>query len=241
MVNNLNYKDALRRLKALENKSKAKVYQNFFKTGKGQYGEGDKFLGLSAPQVQTLSEEFTDISLDEVLKLLKGGFHEERALAMRVLVNKFKKSSEKQKKEIAKFYLKNSKSINNWDLVDVSAYKILGPYAEMVGTDFLFDLAKSDNLWQRRISIISTFYFINKKEFSLTFEISKILLGDREDLMHKAVGWMLREVGKKCGEQIEETFLIENYDKIQRTTLRYAIEHFEEGKRKKFLLGDVKK
>ncbi len=234
-----NFKNAISSLKKLENKEKAKVYKWFFKTGKGEYGEGDKFLGLSSSQIQNISEKFKDLSLGEVLRLLKGKYHEERMLGVRILVNKFKKSDELCKKEIAEFYLKNSKFINNWDLVDVSAYKILGPYAELAGNNFLFDLSGSKLIWERRMSIVATFHFIKKGQSDLTLRIARQLLGDGEDLMHKAVGWMLREVGKRCGENIEEVFLKKHYKIMPRTMLRYAIERFKEDKRKRYLLGQI--
>jgi 3-methyladenine DNA glycosylase AlkD len=235
----ISYKKAVSALKKFKNIEKIKVYQWFFKTGPGEYGEGDKFLGLSSFQIESISKDFNDLPLIEVLKLLKGIFHEERMLAVRILVNKFEKANAQDRIKIAKFYLKNSRFINNWDLVDVSAHKIVGPHVEAVGDTVLFDMARSKILWDRRIAIISTFHFIKKGSSDLTLKIAELLLGDKEDLMHKAVGWMLREVGKRCGVAIEEEFLMKYYKKMPRTMLRYAIEKFEEKKRKSYLLGKI--
>jgi len=219
-------------IKQLANKNQAKILQKFFKTGKGQYGEGDIFLGLKSNQIKEIAKKYKNISLKEIQKLLNSKFHEERMCALRILVYQYKKSQ--NKKEIFNFYLKNSKQINNWDLVDLSAPNIAGSYLLDKPKNILYKLAKSKNIWEKRIAIISTYSFIRVGEFEDTLKISKILLNDKHDLIHKAVGWMLREVGKK-NEKILKKFLKENYNKIPRTTLRYAIEKFEKNERKNWL------
>jgi 3-methyladenine DNA glycosylase AlkD len=197
----LNYKQAFYELNKLKNKSKAEVFRWFFKTGKGEYGEGDKFLGLTSPEIQKIAKKFTDLQLEDVKKLLLGKFHEERMLGARILVLKFEKGDESERKKIFDFYLLNSKLFNNWDLVDVSCYKILGPMVKSQGDDFLIKLSQSPNLWQKRISIVSTFFLIQKGKYDLTFKIARKLIDEKHDLLHKATGWKLREVGKRCGDE----------------------------------------
>jgi len=225
----------LRKIADLE---KAKLLQRYFKTGKGEYAEGDVFLGISVPEVRKVGMKHKSITLKETEKLLKSKIHEERFIALEILVMKFDSGNEKEKKEIYDFYLKNTKSINNWDLVDTSALYIIGKYLIGKKREVLYKLAKSKNLWERRISIISTAAFIVNKDFDDTFKISKILLTDKEDLIHKAVGWMLREVGKR-DLKAEETFLNKYYTNMPRTMLRYAIEKFPEAKRKDYLKGKI--
>lgn len=208
----------------------------FFKTGKGEYGEGDKFLGLSNPIAHKIVKDFSkDLSLNDLNKLIKGMFHEERLIALLILVEKFRSASELEQKKIFDFYLKHTKYINNWDLVDCSAHKIVGAYLNDKNRKILYKLAKSKNLWERRISVISTFYFINNKQTKDSLKIAKILIDDKHDLIHKAVGWMLREIGKKCGQEVEEIFLKQYYKTMPRTMLRYAIEKFNEKKRQFYL------
>lgn len=224
-------------IQSLENKEKAKIMQGFFKTGRGQYGEGDVFLGLTVPESRALAKKYSALSYEEIRLLLESKIHEERLIALLMLVNNYQKNKEKQE-EIYNFYLSNSKRINNWDLVDLTADKIMGNYLFDKPKDILYRLAKSENIWERRISIISTFHFIKNNSFDDTLSIAKILLGDKHDLIHKAVGWMLREVGKRDMEK-EEQFLKEHYKKIPRTALRYAIEKFPENKRQYYLRGKV--
>lgn len=231
-------------LKKLANLEKAKLLQGFFKTGKGEYGEGDVFLGVMVPQQRELVKKFwKDINLKEVGELLSSKFHEERLIALLVLVKRYEKLAE-ERKEIFDFYLKNTKQINNWDLVDLSAPNIVGRYILETGRENPFNngrlisLSHSDSLWERRISILATFYFIKNKRFVESLEIAKILLDDKHDLIHKAVGWMLREIGKK-DQKIEEDFLKKYYKKMPRTMLRYAIEKFDEKKRKMYLNGAI--
>jgi len=222
---------------------KAKLLQRFFKTGKGEYGEGDVFLGIVVPKQREIVKKFGDnLSIAHVQKLLNSKIHEERLIGLLILVSRYKKSSEKEKKFIFDLYLANSKKINNWDLVDLSAPNIVGDFLvdKKQEREILYKLAKSENLWEKRISIISCFAFIRNNEFKDALAIAEILLNDKHDLIHKAVGWMLREVGKR-NQKVEEDFLQENkkYKQMPRTMLRYAIERFEEGLRKKYLNGRI--
>jgi len=230
----------------LANKEIAEHSQRFFKTGKGEYGESDIFLGIRVPVLRKLVNKYRGISLEEVSKLLHSKFHEERLLAVLILVHLFKNRSGTLdesgtydgQKQIYNLYLDNIEFINNWDIVDISAGNIVGAYLHQKDKALLYRLVKSQNLWERRISIISTFYFIRQNEFDDTLKIAEILLNDKEDLIQKAVGWMLREVGKREIE-IEEEFLQEHYMKMPRTMLRYAIEKFPETRRKMYLRGEV--
>ncbi len=231
-----NFKEIVREIKNLKNPEKAKILSRFFKTGKGEYGEGDKFLGITVPlQRQLVGKYFEKLSLTEIASLLESSYHEERLIALLILVKKFENGSEKEKKKICQLYLKNIKQINNWDLVDLSAPNILGSFLLKKDRKILYKLARSKNIWERRIAIISTFEFIKNGEYKDTFELIALLLEDKEDLIHKACGWMLREVGKKCNEKTEENFLDKYYQQMPRTMLRYAIERFPENKRKKYL------
>lgn len=225
-------------INSLANEEKSKVYANFFKTGKGHYGEGDIFLGLTMAQQRNLSQKYINLSFSRIKELLKNKIHEYRLIGLLILVERYKRSNERDKENIFGFYLKNIKYVNNWDLVDVSADKIVGDFLFEKDKKILYDLANSKNLWEKRISIVATFDFIRKNEFQDTLVISEILLDDSHDLIHKAVGWMLREVGKKDQMKLEE-FLKFHYKKMPRTTLRYAIERFPEEKRKRYLLGNI--
>ncbi|MFY9226124.1 MAG: DNA alkylation repair protein [Blastocatellia bacterium] len=222
------------KLQALANKEDAKFAQKFFKTAPGQYGAGDIFLGIRVPQLRQLAKEYKNIELVEIVELLKSSFHEERALGLFILVLIFQKANETLQQEIYNLYLNNTSFINNWDLVDVSASHIVGKYLTNKDKDILYQLAKSNSLWERRISIIATYYFIKNNDFTDTLKISEILLKDKEDLIHKAVGWMLREVGKK-NLKAEEDFLAIHYKIMPRTMLRYAIEKFPENVRQQYL------
>lgn len=216
------------------NKKKAVILSNFFKTGKGQYGEGDVFLGISVPQQRKIALSFLDLSYSDLQKFLNSKYHEFRLIALLILVKKFKDSSESERKRVFDFYLKNLKNINNWDLVDLSSYNIVGAYLFDKNRKTLYDLAISKHLWSRRVAMVSTFYFIKNKDLNDVFKIAKILLNDKHDLMHKAVGWMLREAGKRDQVRLEK-FLLDNQKKIARTTWRYAIERFSPEKRYYFM------
>ena len=220
------------------NAAKAKVLMTFFKTGKGEYAQGDKFLGLTVPLQRSIAKQYHALSLKDLQVLLKSPWHEERLIALIILVMQFKKSDEKARRCIYEFYLKNTLAINNWDLVDLSAYHIVGAFLEDKDKTPLFDLAKSRVMWERRIAMVSCFHFIRLKQTQPALSIAKVLLKDPHDLMHKAVGWMLREVGKRASEAKLEEFLKANYDDLPRTALRYAIERFPEAKRQQYLKKD---
>jgi 3-methyladenine DNA glycosylase AlkD len=222
----------------LGNKQRAKVSQGFFKTGPGEYGKGDVFWGIKVPELRKLAKEYQDITTQEIKQLLKSSIHEERLLALLILVLTYSKGDETAKKRIYELYLKNTKFINNWDLVDGSAEYIVGDFLMDKSRKPLYSLAKSSDLWERRIAMMSTFHFIKRHEFSETLKISRMLLSGEEDLIHKAVGWMLREVGKRH-LPTEEKFLKEHYKKMPRTMLRYAIERFPESMRQRYLKGNV--
>jgi len=222
-------------LNKFADKKQAKNLQRYFKTGKGQYGEDDVFLGLRAAEIKLVARKYYQTAdLDIIQKLLHSVCHEDRVLALRILTYKFPKANETEQKKIYNFYLKNTTRINNWDLVDLSAPNIVGRWLLNHDRKILYKLARSKNLWERRIAIISTFTFIRAGQIEDTIKIAKILLSDQHDLIHKAVGWMLREVGKKNLPALEQ-FLKTHYYKIPRTMLRYAIEKFPEAKRKKYL------
>ena len=200
--------DELRReLDRLKNPKQAALLQRFFKTGKGEYGEGDVFLGISVPEQRKVAKRHAELSLVEIAQLLNSKLHEHRLVGLLILTQQFEKADEGMKKKIFGFYLKNSKKINNWDLVDLSAPRIVGAFLLDKDRKILYALAKSANLWERRISIISTLAFIVKGESKDALAIAEMHLKDRHDLIHKATGWMLREVGKRCGEEKLEEFL----------------------------------
>lgn len=218
---------------------RAQGVARFFKSGKGEYGEGDYFLGIKVPAITKVAKKNIDIGLDEVDVLLKNKWHEIRVLAVKILALKFgsKKTSDKKKSQIYKFYLKNTKNINNWDLVDISCHYVVGSFLlnrKAEAKRVLSKLAKSKNLWERRIAIISTYAFIRDNDLELTYDIADMLLYDEHDLMHKAVGWMLREAGKRDEDKLK-AYLTQKIEVMPRTALRYAIERFPESERKRFL------
>jgi 3-methyladenine DNA glycosylase AlkD len=227
-----------KRLRALGNKEQAAISQKFFKTGPGEYGEGDLFIGIRVPVLRKMAKEYFDLPNMELKSLLQSPVHEERLLALLIMVSKASGGTEDTKKSIYNLYLKNTQFINNWDLVDTSAEHIVGAYLRDKNKSVLYRLAKSDNLWERRIAIMATFHFIKQHEFSDTLRISKFLLSDQHDLIHKATGWMLREIGKRH-LQAEENFLRMHYQSMPRTMLRYAIEKFPEKKRQQYLKGKI--
>jgi len=233
MLNQLNNE-----LNKKANPEKAKILQRFFKTQKGQYGEGDIFLGLTVPEERKIAKEFIQLTIKEIKTLLNSNIHEKRSIAILILIEQYKKSSPHEKEIIFDFYIENSKQINNWDLVDLSAPNIVGDFLLEKPKDILYELAKSDNLWQKRISIISTYTFIKNNQFEDTLRIAEILLNDKHDLIHKAVGWMLRELGKR-NQELEEFFLQKYYKQMPRIMLRYAIEKFKEDKRQDYLKARI--
>jgi len=221
-------------LKNQANPEQAKTLLRFFKTGKGEYGEGDKFLGIKVPVSRKIAKQFKDLSFEEIQELLNSKIHEERLIALFILTEQYRKGNGEHKKVIYNFYLRNAKRVNNWDLVDLSAEKIIGAYLLDKDKKVLLRLAQSKNLWERRIAIMSTFHFIKNGFYDTTFAISDMLLKDEHDLIHKAVGWMLREIGNRNLAE-EEKFLKKNYKTMPRTMLRYAIEKFPEKKRQVYL------
>jgi 3-methyladenine DNA glycosylase AlkD len=226
--------DVRRELKKCSSKKTAKALQWFFKTGPGEYGEGDRFIGVKVPNIRAAVKKHSGISTKETTKLLKSKIHEERLAALLLLVLKFQAEDGAEKKKIFDIYLKNTRYINNWDLIDLSAPRIVGGFLMDRSRKKLYSLAKSKVLWERRIAALATFYFIDNNQFSDSLKIAAMLLNDKEDLIHKAVGWMLREIGKR-NLASEERFLKKHYKTMPRTMLRYAIERFPEAKRRRYL------
>ena len=224
-------------LNDIKNPEKVQVLQRFFKTGKGQYGEGDIFLGITVPESRKIAIKYSSLELIDIKSLLQSKIHEERLIALLILVHRYNTNIE-ERKNIFYFYLDNTNYINNWDLVDLSSHQIIGDFLKNKDRKILYQLVKSSNLWERRISIISTYAFIRNNNFEDTLKISEILLNDEHDLIQKAVGWMLREVGNR-NMNIEEEFLKKHYKSMPRTMLRYAIEKFPENKRRKYLNGKI--
>lgn len=222
---------------AHENKEKAQLLGRFFKTGKGEYAYGDRFVGLTVPQTRSIAKKYYQLSLNEIRQALQSPFHEVRLASLYVLVYQFTHGNEQKKKELCNFYVKYTPFINNWDLVDTSVYFIVGEYIFGCNGDvsILRRLVVSENLWERRMAMVACFAEIRRKEYLVTFEMARTLLTDSHDLIHKAVGWMLREVGKRCGERILRGFLDEYATSMPRTALRYAIERLDPLVRKKYL------
>jgi 3-methyladenine DNA glycosylase AlkD len=223
-------------LRKLANKKKAEQLQGYFKTGKGEYAEGDKFIGLTVPQVRAIAKKYKELPLTDVEKLLHSPIHEYRLTALIILTEKFKRAE--NKREIVDIYLRNTKYINNWDLVDLSSHEILGTFLLNKPRKILFTLAKSKNIWERRIAVISTFAFLRQHDTSDSMALADMLLHDTHDLMHKAVGWMLREVGKRDEKTLVD-YLSTRYTAMPRTMLRYAIEKFDEKRRARYLHGQI--
>ncbi|MGD9171542.1 MAG: DNA alkylation repair protein [Candidatus Thiodiazotropha sp.] len=212
--------------------------QRFFKTGKGEYGEGDRFLGIRVPILRQHARTYRNIPIKQLLQLLRSDYHEERLCALLIMVLKYHQGGNDEKETVFQRYLSNTRHINNWDLVDSSAYHIVGQHLEDRDRGILYRLARSESLWERRIAIIATLHFIKKQEYVDTLKISLELLDDSHDLIHKAVGWMLREVGNR-DFSVEQVFLDEHYRRMPRTMLRYAIEKFPNKQRKAYLNGQV--
>ncbi|XOU94850.1 MAG: DNA alkylation repair protein [Candidatus Kerfeldbacteria bacterium] len=228
------YNQLIKELKKLGNKTRALHSQRFFKTGRGEYGEGDIFLGIIMPVQRELTLKYLDLSLVDIQKLINSKIHEHRMVGLLIVTYRFKKANDKEKESLFKFYIKNSKKINNWDLVDVTCHKVVGVYLFDKKRDLLFRWARSNNLWEKRLSIISTAFFISRNDLDDTYKISKILLKDDHDLIHKAVGWMLREAGKRDKQRLVR-YLDQYANKMPRTMLRYSIEKFTPKERKYFM------
>jgi 3-methyladenine DNA glycosylase AlkD len=230
---------AIRRaLHAAADPASVPTLQGFFKTGPGQYGEGDEFIGVRVPQARTLCRQFRGTPLDQIEPLLQSRIHEERLLALLLLVDAFGRADEQGRQQVYEFYLGNTRWINNWDLVDASAASIVGGWLYDRSRAKLRTLAGSASLWERRIAIIATYHFVKRREFDDTFYIADLLLEDPHDLIHKAAGWMLREVGNR-DPAAERKYLKGRYQRMPRTMLRYAIEKFPEAERKAYLRGEI--
>ena len=223
-------------LRQLGDPNIAEHSQRYFKTGPGEYGAGDQFLGIRVPVLRRHVRQFKDTPLPRILKLLHSRFHEERLFALLLLVRRFQRGDATERKAIYQAYLANTRYINNWDLVDSSAHHIVGGYLQQRSTKPLDRLARSKSLWERRIAIMATAYFIRQYQFDTTLRVATALLQDPEDLIHKAVGWMLREVGKR-DMAAEKAFLARHYQSMPRTMLRYAIERFPARERQTYLTG----
>jgi 3-methyladenine DNA glycosylase AlkD len=222
------------RLRSFASKERAARLARYFQTGPGQYGEGDRFLGLSVPQTRRVAREFRDLPLADVAALLRSAWHEERLCALLMLVRRFERGADAERREIFGRYLQSTSHIDNWDLVDVSAHRIVGAWLQDRSRAPLYRLARSRRLWERRIAIIATARFIERSDFADALALSELLLDDDHDLIHKAVGWMLREVGKR-EPKVLEGFLEAHRARMPRTALRYAIERFPPAKRRRFL------
>lgn len=225
-------------LQTLSDKNRARLLQHIFKTGPGEYGEGDVFLGVRVPHIRKLANKYKGVPVSLIIRLLRSAHHEERLLALLLLKKAYINGDEKMHKKIYDLYLANTAYINNWDLVDISASHIVGSFLYDKSRTPLYTLAGSHLLWERRIAVIATFYFIRRYDYDDFLALARMLLHDGEDLIQKAVGWMLREVGKRHRIR-EETFLKKHYRNMPRTMLRYAIERFPENKRKAYLKGKI--
>ncbi len=226
-------------LKTKSNPARAIISQKFFKTGKGEYGHGDVFIGVTVPVQRTIASKYLHLSLKDIGTLLDSHIHEERLTAILILVAQFNKGTEKQRKAIYQFYLKKAPRINNWDLVDASAYQIVGAYLNHKNHEVLLKLARSKSLWKRRIAIVACFHTIRQGKKEPTLTVASMLLKDDQELIHKAAGWMLREVGKRVGMDIMEDYLCRNYKKMPRVMLRYSIERLSPERRKAYLQAEI--
>jgi 3-methyladenine DNA glycosylase AlkD len=229
----------INKLRGLADYSIASHSQRFFKTAKGEYGEGDRFLGIRVPVLRQQVKHFQEMSLKEVARVLKSEYHEERLCALLLLVRHFERGSKRAQDEIYQLYLNNIHYINHWDLVDSSAHQIVGAYLMERDRAPLYRMIESYSLWERRIAIIASYHFIKNHQFEDTMTLGRLLLNDEHDLIHKAVGWMLREVGNR-DRKLEEAFLKKHYKKMPRTMLRYAIEKFPEPLRQSYLKGEFR-
>jgi len=212
-------------LQALTNAEKREIFPRFFKAGKGEYGEGDRFLGVTVPNIRAIAKLHKDISIEEIRELIQSEWHEVRLCALIIMVEKSKKKDEALRKELFNLYLSQTKRINNWDLVDLSCRFIIGEYLLDKSRDILYHLAQSPLLWDNRIAIVSTYAFIRKGQLEDTYALSDLMMQHPHDLMHKAIGWMLRETGKRNPERLYDYVMSHRAD-MPRTMLRYAIEKF---------------
>ncbi|MFB5651911.1 DNA alkylation repair protein [Leptospira wolffii] len=226
--------EVIREIRSHADPKKVEILAGFFKSGKGEYGEGDIFLGIQVPPIRKISKEFRGLPLTELQKIVSSKYHEERLCGFFILCETFSKSEEADRKKLHSFYLKNIKYVNNWDIVDLSSREMIGDYLRDKKRDLLYKLAKSKNLWERRISVIATYSFIRQGDFGDTLSISELLITDKEDLIHKATGWMLREVGNR-DLKVETDFLDKHAERMPRTMLRYSIEKFPEALKKKYM------
>lgn len=232
------HRHAHKALMALANPMKAAVTAGFFKTGKGQYAQGDRFLGVTSPEITKLARQFHHLGLEDCERLLQSAYNEERALSLTILSGLYVRGDDATKNKVYRLYLKNRHRVNNWNLVDGSAPNILGTHLLARDRSLLYELAQSPSLWDRRIAIVATLTFIRVENFSDTLKLSELLLADKHDLMHKACGWMLREVGKR-NQPVLEKFLKRHYRVMPRTMLRYAIERFSSERRSAYLKGTI--
>lgn len=232
----MDYQTIIRYLKEIGDPKIAQHSQRYFKTGKGEYAQGDRFLGIRVPVLRKKVIPFKETSLKDIKELPVSPFHEVRLFALLLMVHQFSKGGVEQRDKLFNLYISSTPFINNWDLVDTSAPYIVGPYLLDRDRSILYDFARSDLLWERRISVMSTFFFVRQFQYEDTLRISRILLNDPHDLIHKAVGWMLREIGKR-DRQTEELFLERHYQQMPKTMLRYAIEKFEKERRQMYLKG----
>ena len=230
--------DIRTRLRRRANADRVPNLQRFFKTGPGDYAEGDVFIGVTVPDLRAVCRESRDAGIPVILELLASPVHEERLLALMLMVEAFKRGTDPTRRELYRLYLANTRFINNWDLVDSSAAQIVGAWLFTRSRAPLRRLARSRSLWERRIAIIATHFFIRQDEVDETFRIADLLLTDDHDLIHKAVGWMLREAGKR-NPAAERDFLSTRYGRMPRTMLRYAIERFPEAERRRYLAGKI--
>ncbi len=229
-----NYREVAKELARLGDKKRAEVSAWFFKTGKGQYGEGDKFLGITVPVQRKVAHKFGSLAFPDIKNLLDSKIHEHRFVALEILVKRYEEGGAGERARIVKFYLSNAKRVNNWDLVDTSAPYILGDYLLGRNRKILYKLVRSHNIWERRIAIVATYAFIKRGELEDTFKIAELLLQDKEDLIRKSAGWMLREAGKRSRASLE-SFLLKHTLNMPRTMLRYAIEKFPKAVRQRYL------
>jgi 3-methyladenine DNA glycosylase AlkD len=225
-------------LRTAANPERAQLMQRYFKTGPGEYGEGDTFLGIPMPEARKVAKRYEKLSLAETVSLLHSPAHEARMVALLILCRQYRRADVSGKDRIYGLYLENTQFINNWDLVDLSARDIVGAHLASRNRERLYSLAASPLIWERRIAVLATFHFLNLGDFPDSLRIARLLLADREDLIHKAVGWMLREIGKR-DQSVEEEFLREHYRNMPRTMLRYAIERLPEDLRQRYLDGRV--